>query len=182
MASYIYDASFEGFLTCVHASYYREKATTISTKEEYLGSLIEEPVGIITDQGKAVKVYKAIEKKISLIDLRRIYRVFNSSLPDKEMTILSYIELGFKLGDKISLYYTDPIVKKLENAQYKVGREVERMLGLTRFSGMDGGILYARIEPEHDVLEFIASHFSDRLKNDPRQVLEKFDGNALKML
>lgn len=167
MASYIYDASFEGFLTCVYASYYQEKATAISTTEKYQGSLIEEPVEIITDQGKAVKVYKAIEKKISLIDLRRIYRVFNSSLPDKEMVILSYIELGFKLGDKISLYYTDPIVKKFENAQYKVGREVERMLGLTRFSGIGGGILYARIEPEHDILEFIAGHFSDRLKNDP---------------
>ena len=179
MASYIYDASFEGFLTCVYASYYQEKAKAISTKEEYQGSLIEEPVEIITDQGKAIRVYKAIEKKISVIDLRRIYRVFNSSIPDKEMAILSYIELGFKLGDKISLYHTDPIVIKIENAQYKVGREIERMLGLTRFSGMDGGILYARIEPEHDVLEFIASHFSDRLKNDPFIIHDVGRGKAI---
>ena len=179
MASYIYDASFEGFLTCVYASYYHEKATDINTIEDYQGSLIEKPVEIITDQEKAMKVYGAIRKKISMIDLRRVYRVFNSSVPDKEMAILSYIELGFKLGDKISLYHTNPIVKKMEEAHYKVGREIERMLGLTRFSGLDGGILYAKIEPEHDVLEFIAGHFSDRLKNEPFIIHDTGRGKAI---
>jgi len=179
MASYIYDASFEGFLTCVYFSYYQKKATGISTFEDYQGSLIEEPVEIITDQVKAMKVYKAIEKKISLIDLRRIYRVFNSSLLDREMIILAYIELGFKLGDKISLYHTNSTVKKIENAQYKVGREIERMLGLTRFSGLSGGILYAKIQPEHDILEFIAGHFSDRLKNDPFIIHDAGRGKAI---
>jgi len=167
MASYIYDASFEGFLTCVYASYYQEKATAFNTKEAYQGSLIEEPIEIITDQEKAVKVYKAIAKKISQMDLKRIYRVFNSSFPDKETAIFAYIELGFKLGNKISFYHTNPIVKKIETVEYEVGREIERMLGLTRFSGLTGGILYAKIEPVNDILEFIAGHFSDRLKNDP---------------
>ncbi len=179
MASYIYDASFEGFLTCIYASYYQEKATTICTKERYQRSLIEEPVEIITDQKKAMKVYKAIEKKISVMDLKKIYRVFNSSFADKEMDMLSYIELGFKLGDKISLYHTNPIVKKVESTQYKVGSEAHRMLGLTRFSGLNGGILYAEIEPEHDILEFIAAHFSDRLKNDPFIIHDAGRGKAI---
>jgi probable DNA metabolism protein len=28
-------------------------------------------------------------------------------------------------------------------------------------------MLYARIDPDHDVLEFLAPHFSDRFKSDP---------------
>lgn len=179
MASYIYDASFEGFLTCVYASYYQEKATDISTINDYQGSLIEEPVRIITDQEKAMKVYDAIRMKISMADLRRIYRVFNSAVLDKEMAILSYIQLGFKLGDQISLYHTNSVVQKMEEVQHKVGREIERMLGLTRFSGLDGGILYAKIEPEHDVLEFIAGHFSDRLKNEPFILHDAGRGKAI---
>lgn len=167
MASYIYDASFEGFLTCVHANYYREKATGICSKESYGGSLIEDPVEIVTNQENAIKVYNAIQKKISANDLRRIYRVFNSSLPDKEMELLNYIKLGFALGGNVSLYHSNPIVKTIEQAQHKVGREIDRMLGLTRFSTLGGGILYAKIEPDNDVLEFIAEHFSDRLKSDP---------------
>lgn len=179
MASYIYDASFEGFLTCVHASYYQEKATTICEKEKYQGSLLEEPVEIVTDQERAMKVYKAIEKKISVMDLRRIYRVFNSCVADKEMHILSYIELGFKLGDKVSLYHTNPIVKKIESVQYKVGCETHRMLGLIRFSGLEGGVLYAEMQPDHDILEFIARHFSDRLKNEPFIIHDVTRGKAI---
>jgi probable DNA metabolism protein len=144
-----------------------EKASGICPKESYPGSLFEEPVEIITNQEKAMKVYKGIQEKISKEDLRRIYRAFNSSLPGKEMELLKYIILGFKLGDKISLYHSDPIVKTVEQAQHKVGREIDRMLGLTRFSALQGGILYAEIQPDHDVLEFIAGHFSDRLKNEP---------------
>lgn len=167
MAVYIYDASFEGFLSCVYASYYQETATDIVPRKNYLGSLFEAPVEIITEEEKSTKVYKAIQRKISKEDLRRIYRVFNSSLPSKEMALLNYIKLGFKLGDQISLHHADPVVRIIEKAHHQVGMEIERMLGLTRFSALNGGILYAKIETDHDVLEFIAPHFNDRLKNDP---------------
>jgi len=32
---------------------------------------------------------------------------------------------------------------------------------------MQGNILYARIEPDHDVVELTANHFCDRYKNEP---------------
>jgi len=166
MASYLYDASFEGFLTCIHASYYEEEATGIWPKGGYPGSLFEKPEEIITSVEKAERVYLAIRNKISKGDLRRIYRVFNSTLPEKEMKLLAYIKLGFQLGSKVSLHHANPTVKIIEETQRKVGREIERMLGLVRFSSLEGGILYAPIEPDHDVLEFIADHFSDRLKSE----------------
>jgi hypothetical protein len=40
-------------------------------------------------------------------------------------------------------------------------------------------ILYARISPDHDVLEFIAPHFADRLKNEPFIIHDAKRGRAV---
>lgn len=166
MAFYTYDGSFEGFLTCVHAHYYKEKAEGISSWENYRETLLGMPVPVQTDSEKAEKVYKAIETKISKVVMRQIYYAFCSSLPDKEMDILQYLVLAFPLGSRISLCHANPVVKKVEAAQYKVSREVEKMLGLVRFSILEGNVLYAKIEPDHDIIEFLADHFSRRLNNE----------------
>ncbi|MDR2156627.1 MAG: TIGR03915 family putative DNA repair protein, partial [Clostridiales Family XIII bacterium] len=40
-------------------------------------------------------------------------------------------------------------------------------------------ILYAPIEPDNDVVEFLAPHFCDRFKNDPFIIHDKKRGKAL---
>ena len=39
MQDYLYDGTFEGFLTCVYHHYYTEQAAGICLKEEYQSSL-----------------------------------------------------------------------------------------------------------------------------------------------
>ena len=40
MQDYLYDGTFEGFLTCVYHHYYTEPAAGICLKEEYQSSLL----------------------------------------------------------------------------------------------------------------------------------------------
>lgn len=40
MQDYLYDGTFEGFLTCVYHHYYTEQAAGICLKEEYQPSLL----------------------------------------------------------------------------------------------------------------------------------------------
>lgn len=187
MVDYLYDGTFEGFLTCIHANYYEEKASGIYRRENYQVSLLNRCRTVDTEEKKASKVYTAIEKKISREDLRRIYRVFLSSDAEKDNKLLRYIRLGFKEGAEISLLHSDPVVFDVQKCEYKVTCEVHRILGLARFSALNdnrtqaGGqeILYCRIEPDHDILEFIAGHFSDRLKNDPFIIHDKTRNKAV---
>ncbi|MBR1993426.1 MAG: hypothetical protein IJ988_03805, partial [Firmicutes bacterium] len=102
---YIYDGTFEGLLTCVHHHYYKEKADGIFTKGVYQPSLLTGYMEVETDEMKATTVYEAIEKKISTYDLRRIYRAFLSSDPEKEMKILRYLVLGFRKGSVVSMLH-----------------------------------------------------------------------------
>ena len=170
--NYLYDQSFEGFLTCVYHHWYTEKADGIFANEDYQLDLCRFATVVETDNEKAGRVMAAITKKLSKWDAQRIYQAFCSNEPEKELKLLRYIALGFKRGPKIRLLHGDPIVKAVEAAERRVGMEVHRLTGLVRFSEkMDPTkgvlLLYAKIEPDNDVLEFLAPHFSDRYKNEP---------------
>ena len=167
MVDYLYDGTFEGLLTCIHFHYYNGKAAGIYVRDEYQPSMLQPYVEVETDQSKADTVYEAIIKKISSYDLRRIYRVYKSDEDGKEKMILDYVRLGFKLGGKISMMHGNPIVFEVQRIDKKVGNEVHRLKGLIRFSEMDGGVLYSPIEPDNDMVEFLAHHFCDRYKNEP---------------
>jgi len=187
MVDYLYDGTFEGFLTCIYVHYYEEKASGIYRKEDYQASLLSGCRSIETDEKKASRVYEAIAEKISTEDLRRIYRVFLSSDAEKENKLLRYIRLGFKAGSGISLLHSNPIVFDVQRCEYKVNIEMHRIKGLARFAALKNGaaeengqeILYCRIEPDHDILEIIADHFADRLKNDPFIIHDKIRGKAV---
>lgn len=170
---YLYDKTFEGLLTCIHHHYYNEKATGIFPMDVYQPNIFNGSTDVITDEKKASIVYEAIEKKISSFDLRRVYKTFLSTIPEKENKILNYVRLGFKIGPKIGSLHGNPIVFEVQSAEKKVGFEVHRLMGLVRFDVLKSRsleaseILYAEIEPDHDVAELLATHFSDRFAYEP---------------
>ena len=167
MMDYLYDGTFDGLLTCIHHHYYTKNATGIFLKMEYQPNFLNGFMEVETDENKANVVYEAIERKISSYDLRRIYMAHLSTEPGKEMKILRYVVMGFKVGAKISMLHGDPIVFDIQSIEKKITNEKQRMLQFVRFSVMRNDVLYARIEPDHDVVELTADHFCDRYKNDP---------------
>ena len=187
MVDYLYDGTFEGFLTCIYHHYYGEKASGIYRQDHYQSSLLSGYRIVETEEEKASRVYDAIEKKISSEDLRRIYRAFLSSDQEKENKLLQYIRLGFQKGSAISLLHSNQIVFDVQQCDKKVSIEMHRMKGLIRFSALRNGvmgdnekeILYCCIEPDHDILEIVADHFSDRLKNDPFIIHDKTRNKAV---
>jgi len=179
MADYLYDGTFDGFLTCVHEHYRREKADGIFPKESYQQNLLGRFYEVDTDEEKAFKVYEAIGKKMSHADLARVYHVFLSGVPGKEKALLEYIALGFKHGAGIRLLHGDPVVFTVQQIEKKVTFEVHRLSGLIRFSVLKGELLYSPIEPDHDVCELLAGHFCDRFKNDPFIIHDKKRSKAL---
>jgi len=178
--NYLYDNSFEGFLTCVYRHYYEENADGIYQADSYRQlDMLRYAMTVETDEKLATRVLNAIEEKLSKWDAERVYRVFCTNEPEKEMKILRYLELGFKRGSRIRLLHGNPVVKAVEETEQRLGREVHRLTGLVRFSELEGGVLYAPIEPDNDVLEFLAPHFSDRYRYDPFVIHDKSREKAL---
>ena len=67
----------------------------------------------------------------------------------------------------------------IQSIEKKIEVEKERMLQFVRFSVMENDVLYARIEPDNDVVELIAGHFCDRFKNEPFIIHDVKRGKAL---
>ncbi|MFQ7473418.1 MAG: TIGR03915 family putative DNA repair protein [Anaerovoracaceae bacterium] len=167
MLDYLYDGTFEGLLTCIYHHYYTEEASGIFESKSYQHNMLGGSMEVKTDEAKAMRVYEAIEKKISPYDLKRIYKVFLSNEENKEYIILKYVVMGFKIGSSVSMFHGNPEVFAVQAVEKKINVEKERMMQFVRFSEMQGGVLYAEIEPDNDVIGLIAEHFCDRFKNEP---------------
>lgn len=165
MAHYLYDGTFEGFLTCIHHHYYKEKAEAISLKKLERTTFLYKKAEVKTDHKLAKVVYQAIKEKISSKALHYCYVTFLSNTPSKEMAILEFLKLGFKKGSDTLLLHGNPTVKLVEKTYKKVYLEMHRFLGLLRFAEV-GTVLYAKFQPDHAILELVAPHFADR-NNDP---------------
>ncbi len=162
---YLYDGSFDGLLTCVYHNYYQETASGIFPEEYYQPALMTDSTAVVTDPELSNRVYKAIEKKISVDSLARVYHAYLSSAVNKENLILNYIRLGFRMGSKVDLYHSHPDVHPLHKVARQVTFEVHRLYGLLRFADT-GRFLYAGLSPDHNILPLIADHFADRLASE----------------
>ncbi len=160
---YLYDGSFNGFLTCVYYSYKKKKASGIYEKNTYQYSLINEYEDIKTNEKYSSVVYEAIENKISKHAMYTIYCSFLSYFKDKENKILKFIEFGFSTGKKVTNYHSHDKVLPVKEMYINVTREEHHFLGLLRFSLADG-FLYAKYNPDNDITVLITPHFADRYK------------------
>jgi len=172
---YIYDGTFEGLLTCIYEAYYRhENPMFILPEKKYCESIKDtlfnllqnsddcwNPVEILTDQQKSVKVYDAIESKISDDALETIYHVFLSEITNFEIMILNYLRLGFKTGSDVNKCMQDKRVMDMLKAERKVIWEVHRMEGFLRFEERPG-FFYAAYEPDHNITSLVTPHFVER--------------------
>lgn len=164
---YLYDGTFEGFLTCVYHHYYSGRATGIYREDVYQPNFLAEPRRVDSEEALAARVSRAIAGRISGRDLERTYKVFLSSAADKENRLLAYLVLGFRTGPDISRLHGNPVVFDVQQIEHKVNHEIHRFLGLIRFVSLGNGVLYSTFEPDHDILEFLGPHFSDRFREDP---------------
>lgn len=165
MICYIYDGSFEGLLTAIYEVFSsREKPGRIACVKGLQQNLLEKYVSIDTDFEKAKLVYNSIKTKISpraLDNVRRVYLADREE--DNAVIIYEYLELGWKVGAKVDSYLSDDRVLKVHKIRQRVDLEVHRMMGFVRFRLLQGGIYYAPVEPDNNILPLIVPHFSRRL-------------------
>ena len=74
MVDYLYDGTFEGFLTCIYCHYYEKKASGIYRAENYQASILSDFQIVETAERKATTVYDAIEEKLAKLgaNIRRV--------------------------------------------------------------------------------------------------------------
>lgn len=167
MIVFMFDGSFEGFLTAIFESYYGIKKPNMLIRIEDCDkyyNLIDEFITIATDLSKSDRVFKALKEKFTKEAFTKIYYCFLSSEEAAYTTVYNFIVLGFKLGKTIDMYLNNDIVREVNIISRKVSLEQHRYLGFVRFKKLSEDFYYSSIEPDHNILPLIATHFVNRFK------------------
>jgi probable DNA metabolism protein len=161
---FIYDNTFEGFLTLVYDVYYKKYHVTKILKELPSTLLLDEHIIIKTDQDNAFKVLDALKEKFQKKYFENILNVFMCDSIDFEVDLLGYVMLGFKNQKELE-NINHSSVFNIQNYLKGLFRTYHKMSGFVRFEVLEDRTLYAKIDVKYNVLYFLAKHFSKRLNN-----------------
>jgi probable DNA metabolism protein len=166
MNIFVYDASFEGFLTAVFESY-RLKIVPdeILEKEETLPLFSDNILYINADEQKAQRVWKGLHKKLSPSACNMLSAVFLADDPSIPMLLYRYIRKAIDTPQSIEINFGDKDVLEASQWYKKVRREAERIRQFVRFQKTEDGIYFAPFAPLHNVLPLAIEHFTDRFSD-----------------
>lgn len=161
---YIYNGDFVSLLSLIHYLINNNIRPYNIKNNEYFPNLLEETIIVNLDNNEEV-----IKKIISIIGreiFKTLYYVFLSDDEKKEIIIFYLVLNGFKYRKSV-IYRRDLkcVCETLKISEY-VKHEIHKFKGFLRFKELENKVLYAEIEPVNDVLFFLSSHFSKRLKNE----------------
>ena len=164
--TYLYDGTFEGFLTVVFECYVSKVIPfCIIPEEKYEYNLFDSLFLIKTDENKSKRIFEGISKNISQASLYHAYNTFLCEYDNKELYLLKYISYGFQVGPQIDSMLQLDFVFKVHQMRKKALFECHRLKGLVRFIELKNHIYYASIHPDHCIIEPLGHHFMKRLPN-----------------
>jgi len=163
MEIYVFDGTLEGILTSVFDSYER-KSTLVKlvSTEHHLPDVFQETYTVISDDTKAKRVWKGLQKKLEPDWMKRFYKSFLSEQPQTFQDLFDFAHYIFDNPPGVEDNFGNPVVLAVSQMDRKVHREKHRMEAFIRFQQTGDGIFYAHIDPDFNVLPLISDHFRKR--------------------
>lgn len=160
--TFIYDGSFNGFLTAVFSGFEQRLGSVDIQKDRLVqNGLFSETEIIFTNVTTAKRVWNGIKSKSSNA-IRNIYFSFLSGEEGLEPLLYQYIHKLMGSKQSMEKNFSDTAILKINQIAQKVNREKHRMEAFVRFQLTKDGIYFANIEPDYDVLPLISRHFKNR--------------------
>jgi probable DNA metabolism protein len=167
---YRYDGSFEGFLCAVdncldsgdsHPEFWEERDDCTA------GLFAAECREVATVREMAVAFRNRFVKTVTQEAFGTARYAFHSQKVGIEDLVWRYLKLGLEVGRRLEQMLADEPVYSINRIARHVSHEAHKFKGFVRFQEVEAGFLYARIEPEADILPFIAPHFVQRVGDRP---------------
>lgn len=165
MKDYLYDGTFDGYLSAIFYAYPEKEEVGIYKESAYSPSLLATSILIQSESDKTDRVYQSILSKLSYNTLDNLYKVYLSEVPDAETLGLHYLKLCYRYSDDINLAKNNDIIRGVDTICKRVRLEVHRFYGFTRFKEISPMVFYAAIEPDHNILPLMMGHFKKRFSD-----------------
>lgn len=163
-----FDSTFDGFLSAVYYAVKNRVRPVSICSEELVQTMLDCKIEFIPSHNQhAELVRRTLCDSVGYDGFKRAYYTFLASAEDSVMASYTYILYALKYGKNTASYMSAPDIFRAYQLEKKVVYEADRMKGFLRFAVMEGGVEYAPMEPENDILALLMPHFADRLKNIP---------------
>lgn len=169
-----YDRTFDGMLTVVFDAYARRSfPQVIQGTDEPLPLFYDEVHPVITDEAKADRVWKALEKKLSKDALSCLTVSYLSELPELDLHLFRYICKNIDSPVSLENNLADDDILFVTNTFRKVLYERLRMMQFIRFQKAADDTYFGIMEPQYNVLPLAIAHFKDRFADQPFVLYDK---------
>ncbi len=164
---YIFDGSFEGFLTVVFRAFDDKRMPeAIVSRVAQTQLPLGEMVHVETSNDHAARVRAGIAERSDQQNLRLFHVAFLAESPETNLLLWRYLQKLF--CDKRGAYYRNMLDKEvyaLIQTARQVKREAHRFQGFVRFQRTRDGMYVAAIDPDHDVVKLLSAHFRSRFSD-----------------
>ena len=168
MTIFIFDNTFEGLLTSVFEAYFRRTFPDALLPEgEPLPLFHEEVFTVITEEEKAKRVWRGLQKKLSSGALSCLAQCWLAEEAETPMLLFRYIRKAIDAPRSIETNFADPDVLEFSRMWKRVDWARLRMLQFIRFQKAADGTFFAAVEPEKNALPLAINHFKDRFADQP---------------
>lgn len=166
MENYVFDGSFEGFLTLIFDFYTRKpKAIKVFPEYMYQATMFDEKYSVISDNEKAKRVNKALKNKLKPANYRAIQAVFLSEELEAFQQLFCYCCFILNSNSDLQNNYGNEHVLYVIQMNRSVNREKHHHEAFIRFEEISKDMFFAKIEPKYNVIPLIISHFKNRYAN-----------------
>jgi probable DNA metabolism protein len=164
---FIYDGSFNGFLTAVFIAFEHKLAhADIQPIGHTQKGLFTETETIFTNIEKAKRVWNGIRNRNNT-GIKNIYFAFLSEQPEIEPLLYSYIRKLMNSNENSDASFSSDCILQINQLAHKVGREKRRMETTVDFQITRDAVFFAKIAPDFDVLPLLSKHFRSHYTGQP---------------
>lgn len=169
---FICENTMEGIFTAIYEGWLMEKnqvQVEIRTETSQNQELFCRYEMVTTNMEEAIKVARTIRRRLGARTYECICYAAVSVHPEKGTAIFRVLRKalgGGRCVPQIMDDMADLYVNMVSKMYIRVWHEYHRYMGFVRFSEVGGGVLFAKIAPENDILVMLAPHFEDRFPNE----------------
>lgn len=193
--AYLHDGTLEGLLSAVFLAYERhEDPADLVCESCYEPRLGQSAIVVETDVQRAHRVKRGIVRACGSRAFTAVLRASTCDPRESGIAVYRFVRYamarpesirGLPVLDEVSV----PAVADLVRLEKRAMNEAERMRQFTRFSHLENGVWFARINPSASVVPLVMGYFANRLNDQAFIVYDEahhlaglYDGRAWQLV
>ena len=166
MATYCFDGSMNGLLSCVFRAFqFKEFRVQVTSNPHAQKGLFDDFIQVASNEEHAQRVWRGLKQKTSGQSQRNFYYTFLSENQTAYQHLFNYCLYVFQTRYKVDENYGHADVLALSQWAKQVGREKHRMEAFVRFKKCQDSLFLSLVRPDFNVLPLIERHFKARYQD-----------------